>query len=89
MKSRQLFLSIVFILCCQSVTAGKFTQLLDGSPGANAKKSRIMAKINAISPSKQDQIGCNQEIGSVQQSNRGGNVNQEIYIKGDIINACK
>lgn len=89
MKVQQLFLTIFIVLCCQQVTAGKFTTLLEGSPGAQAKISRTWAKINTMSTGKQDQIGCNQDIGNVQLDNNSRIKENIIAIKGDVINACK
>lgn len=89
MKAQQLFLTIFVVLCCQQVTAGKFTTLLEGNPGAQAKISHTMAKINTINSGKQDQVGCNQDIGNVEQGNYARIKDNIVVVKGDVINVCK
>ncbi|MEI6412689.1 MAG: hypothetical protein WCP34_00315 [Pseudomonadota bacterium] len=92
MNAQMLILGFLAVVACQGVVAGSLNTLLEGPPGAQAKVSRTMSKINATDPDvgKKDQVGCNQNVGNTYVPKGGATPREQItIIKGDAINVCK
>ncbi|CAK0750650.1 hypothetical protein CCP4SC76_2140010 [Gammaproteobacteria bacterium] len=93
MNAQGLILGFSIAVICQGVVAGSLNTLPEGNPGAQAKVARNMSKMNAMDPNvgKQDQVGCNQNVGNLDLSKHSGAAPREqiTVVRGDAINICK